>query len=54
MEGDLFVLERMHAQLLTMQDVGGLIYTAAFDTDAWVVAGEHTIYWPAHLMHDRP
>ena len=54
MEGDFFVLEKMHAQLLTMQDVGGLIYTAAFDPDAWVVAGKHTIYWPAHLMHDRP
>ena len=53
MEGDFFVLERMHEQLLTMQDVAGLIYTAAFDPDAWWWL-ESTIYWPAHLMHDRP
>ena len=53
MDGDCFVLENMHEQLVTMQDNAGLIYTAASDPDAWVVNGDYTTYWPAHLMHDR-
>ena len=36
-----------------MQEDAGLIYSAAYDPDAWFKVGKHTIYWPAHLMHDR-
>ena len=54
MEKDFLVLERMCEQIRSMQDDAGLIYTAAYDPEAWVMVGDHTIYWPAHTIHDRP
>ena len=54
MRKDFFVLEKMYEELCTMQDDAGLIYTAAYDPGAWVQIGDHTIYWPAHTIHDKP
>ena len=54
MAQDFCVLEAMCKQLKAVQQDAGLIYTAAYDPEAWFMVGDHTIYWPAHLMHDRP
>ena len=44
----------MYKQQKTMMQEAGLIYTAAYDPEAWFMVGDHTIYWPAHTIHDRP
>jgi hypothetical protein len=54
MAQDFCVLEVMCKQLKAVQQDAGLIYLAAYDPEAWFMVGDHTIYWPAHLMHDRP
>jgi hypothetical protein len=54
MAQDFCVLEAMCKQLKAVQQDAGLIYTAAYDPEALFMVGDHTIYWPAHLMHDRP